>query len=442
MQPGRGSRPPRPSPRRDVVARAAQVRLQRAQDLRLVVDDEDPLRRSRSGASAGSSTRAARARTTRPARLATRPERGRRSPPRSRARSRGRGRRRAGPRCPATRWNGSKIARSSSSGMPGLVDDADDQLLPRRVTRTCTGSSGGENLSAFSSRLTSTRWTWAASTRTGGRSGRALDVRRARAAPSSSRACASSSSAVQSSGLGSAARPGAATGRAGSRPAASSRACSTRIVSSSVLPVARRSSASSPLCEAVERLLDRGERRAQVVRDGLDDGRLDRVAAAQRLGLERLARELLALAGDGEERGEGRQEAPLDARRGLLALAACRACPTCAAVHGSACGASRASGRSGARRARSAPTRRRGAPRSAARSRSSSSSSRVPRSSSTAMSASSAASRSRCSASARGGGRATPARRRRPPSRRRRRARTSSAVGERERVAAARGRRS
>ena len=68
-----------------------------------------------------------------------------------------------------------------------------------------------------------------------------------------------------------------------------SRACSARIVSSSSARsvVGQRELAA---LEPVERLLDRRERRAQVVRDGLDDRGLDRVAAPEGLGLERLAR--------------------------------------------------------------------------------------------------------------------------------------------------------
>ncbi len=73
--------------------------------------------------------------------------------------------------------------------------------------------------------------------------------------------------------------------------------------------------------EPVERLLDRGQRRAQIVRDGLDDGGLDRVATSERLGLERVAGQPLPLAGDGQQRGEGRQEPPLDGEGRLLALA-------------------------------------------------------------------------------------------------------------------------
>ena len=56
--------------------------------------------------------------------------------------------------------------------------------------------------------------------------------------------------------------------------------------------------------EAVESLLDRRERSPQVVRDRLDDGRLDDVAAPERVRLERLAGEGLALERDPEQRRE------------------------------------------------------------------------------------------------------------------------------------------
>ena len=55
LQPGRGERLLGRRRRRHVIARAAEVRLQRAQELRLVVDDEDPLT-AHAAASTGSST--------------------------------------------------------------------------------------------------------------------------------------------------------------------------------------------------------------------------------------------------------------------------------------------------------------------------------------------------------------------------------------------------
>jgi hypothetical protein len=54
---------------------------------------------------------------------------------------------------------------------------------------------------------------------------------------------------------------------------------------------------------------DRHQRRAQVMAHRAEDGRLHRVAAAQRLGLERLAGKAFAVDGHAEQRGQGRQEA-------------------------------------------------------------------------------------------------------------------------------------
>ena len=56
------------------------------------------------------------------------------------------------------------------------------------------------------------------------------------------------------------------------------------------------------------------------MRDGAQQRRLDEIAAPQRLGLERLALEPVAVDGDGEQRGERRQEAPAhgDVRVGAL----------------------------------------------------------------------------------------------------------------------------
>ena len=144
--------------RLDVVAGAAQGRLQRAQDLRLVVDDQDALA----------------AHAAHPARLLDggQRERERRALPGPRlgpdapavrlgeaARDR-EPEARAATAVRAARWNGSKMrSRSSSRDAGPVVDDAHDRLLARvAFTRTCTASLGGENLSAFSSRFTSTRW--------------------------------------------------------------------------------------------------------------------------------------------------------------------------------------------------------------------------------------------------------------------------------------------
>jgi len=60
------------------------------------------------------------------------------------------------------------------------------------------------------------------------------------------------------------------------------------------------------ISEALGRDSNRSQRRAQVVAHGLEDGRLDRVAPAQRLGLDRLAAEPLAVDRHRDEGGERR----------------------------------------------------------------------------------------------------------------------------------------
>ena len=120
--------------RRDVVARAAQVRLQRAEELRLVVDDEDARRAPRhAGTRAGSSTSGQREHERRALALARLEpeaaavrlrEAARDRQPEARARLVGR---------PATRWNGSKTRSRSVLGNPrAAVGDADEHLLARR----------------------------------------------------------------------------------------------------------------------------------------------------------------------------------------------------------------------------------------------------------------------------------------------------------------------
>ena len=60
--------------------------------------------------------------------------------------------------------------------------------------------------------------------------------------------------------------------------------------------------------QRADRRRDPGQRRAEVVRDGAEQRRLDEVAAAQRLGLERLLLEAAAVERHGEQRGQRRQE--------------------------------------------------------------------------------------------------------------------------------------
>jgi hypothetical protein len=72
--------------------------------------------------------------------------------------------------------------------------------------------------------------------------------------------------------------------------------------------------------EPVQRLLDRRDRRPQVVRNRLDDGGLDGVAPPERLRLERLAGQSLPLARHGEQRRERGQETLPHGERRLLPL--------------------------------------------------------------------------------------------------------------------------
>ena len=312
-----GASPPRRAPPRrssavvDLVAGAAQARPQRAQDLRLVVDDEDA-RPAHASAPPAPRRRAARARTSRPGPAATRPRRGRRSPRRSRARSRARGRRR-GRAVRAPRWNGSKIrSQLRPRARPGPWSiDAHEHLLPASPsTCTRTGSARRRELErvleqvhehaldllrvdAHRRRVVGQRRPRRArrrrrARRAPARRGRRPARPRARAAP----------------------RRPASRERSSRLPTRRSRrSASARIVSSSSRG-RRRSSSRSSRASALAEVEDRHQRRAQVVADRAQDRRLDRVAPAQRLGLERLALQALAVDRDGEQRRERGQEPP------------------------------------------------------------------------------------------------------------------------------------
>ena len=105
--------------------------------------------------------------------------------------------------------------------------------------------------------------------------------------------------------------PGAARGRAGCRPAATGVALSSAITEASSRALLR---AERVRREPAGRGGDRRQRRAQVVRDRAQQRRLDDVAAPQRLGLDHLRLELVALArgGHAASRAPGRRgpEAP------------------------------------------------------------------------------------------------------------------------------------
>jgi len=74
------------------------------------------------------------------------------------------------------------------------------------------------------------------------------------------------------------------------------------------------------ILEALGRHADGGERGAQVMADGLEDGGLDRVAPPQRLRLDRLATQALPVDRHADEGGERRQEAAADGQVGLRPL--------------------------------------------------------------------------------------------------------------------------
>ena len=164
-----------------------------------------------------------------------------------------------------------------------------------RATCTRTGSPGGEYLSAFSTRFTSARWIWCASTRDGGRlvGKRDLDPAGVGAELVERPTTSSSSSTSVLLGL---------------RGARLQARQVEQVADEVVEPVGggedrlaaarrgrRRRSSRSARASAPGRGRDRHQRRAQVVADRAQQRRLHRVGAPQRLGLERLALELLAV---------------------------------------------------------------------------------------------------------------------------------------------------
>ena len=189
----------------DVVAGAAQARLQRAQDLRLVVDDED----------AASSSASASTKCPPPAR--PRPRRARRSPRRSRARSRARGRRRARRRRRAGTARRPPRGRPARRPARGRRRGRSSSVAARARRARAPAIAGGENFSALSSRLTSARSICAASTLHRRRVAVELGDDALARGPSCVERARDESSAVQSSWCGSATPLRAARGRAGCR---------------------------------------------------------------------------------------------------------------------------------------------------------------------------------------------------------------------------------
>ena len=187
----------------DLVPRRPQAGAQRAQDLRLVVDDEDARPRAHADRLDCCGDRSARGRTSPPGPSGTRPRHDRRWPRRTRARCEPE----PGAAAPARRTSPAGTARRCSRAptrgcrgrgrSPGPCSSPDVS-----VTWTPTRSSSGEYLSAFSIRLTSARSIWWKSARTAGDSSGSEDVdprsRRRRAR----RARRDESSTVQTSASG------------------------------------------------------------------------------------------------------------------------------------------------------------------------------------------------------------------------------------------------
>ena len=185
--------------------------------------------------------------------------------------------------------------------------------------------SAGEYLSAFSIRFTSTRSIWLG-----------VDAHRRRLAPASATSTRLRRRAELVERLRDEVvdRPDLRARAAPRRPASrerssrlptrrSSRSASARIVASSSRAVGVVERRGRRCASALAEVEDRHQRRAQVVADRAQDRGLDRVAAAQRLGLERLAREPLAVDRDAEQRRERGQQAP--PRRRAAAPRAARA---------------------------------------------------------------------------------------------------------------------
>ena len=296
--------------RLDVVAGTAQGGLERAQDLGLVVDDEDPRRVRHASAPTGTSTSGSASTRDAPCprcdSAQTRPPLPSAKPlaiaspsplpPRSSV--------------VATRANGSKMRSSSDRGIPGprstILTITSLRVV---VTRTWTASPGGENLSAFSRRLTSTRSTWMASTWTMASCGR----QRERDAVSSRELLERLSEKL----LDGPELP-VRLGRAGLEPRDVEQVADHPLQPVDLEPHRLEESRSVGLVEretraaqALGRDFDRGQRRAQVVAHGLQNGGLDRVAPPERLGLDRFAREALAI--------ESRPQRATPAQAGIVA---------------------------------------------------------------------------------------------------------------------------
>ena len=310
---GAGRAPPRRCGGQRLEAGVAQDHPQRAQDLRLVVADEH-LRLGRAlthGGAAGSAGRRARPsrqrdrRSSCPGRAATRPRSCRRWPRRSPSRSPARG--------PSPVHAGAAL-RAAVEGLEdplllaggdprALVGDADQHARARRAARgRDTGWPPRSSARAFSSRLANARSSWrGVGAQLRARRGRSTSAHLDRLAAQSLARRRAPPRSRPSHAAAAARPPAAARGRAACRraPRAASPSSTTAALSSRALLVGQRRRA-----ERVAGGDDRGQRRAQVVRDGAQQRGLDVVAAAQRRGLDRLGLHRVAAQGDGDERLE------------------------------------------------------------------------------------------------------------------------------------------
>ena len=275
------------SPRRRghrLEAGVAEDHPQRPQDLRLVVADEDPRPRRSRPRLRGSAKADDEAACPGPA--ATRPRSRRRWPRRSPWRSPGRGRSPPPLAAPARGRTARRSARARSRGCPG----PGRRRGPRSAARPAASAPGPARRSpwttAFSSRLAKARSSWAASARSGGRSASSASRTGSPRAPSDSpRRLEQPRPGRPARGAARRARSPAARRRAGSRPGA--RAAGPRSTTAS-LSSWRSSAVDARRAERGAGGDDRGQRRAQVVRDRAQQRGLQLVAAAQRLGLDRL----------------------------------------------------------------------------------------------------------------------------------------------------------
>ena len=197
---------------------------------------------------------------------------------------------------PGTCRNGSKTSSRSSCRDPGsvVVDAEQDAAAPGPLAVTHTWASGGVWRRAFATRFSTIRSTFAASSATRAGADVHLDRAPRRVLALLHRAAHELGQVDRAGAAATRCRAGGGRGRAG-RPGAA-RACASSPRSVGRGRRRRRSaSRSERLLEGERRPEDRGERRPQVVRDGLEERVLHRVELAELLGRLPLAPERLAV---------------------------------------------------------------------------------------------------------------------------------------------------